>query len=177
MKLFMTDKLVQLSIADLTALQAISRETFADTFGKYNTPEDLQRYLDSAYSDSQLTSELNNENSSFYALYHDNQIVGYTKLNIDDAQSEVQGPDALEVERIYIRPAFKRMGFGRQLMDYAIKSGFQLNKKRVWLGVWERNHAAQKFYESFGFVPFDDHVFTLGQSRQRDILMNKILKK
>lgn len=127
-KLFMTDKLVQLSIADLTALQAISRETFADTFGKYNTPEDLQRYLDSAYSDSQLTSELNNENSSFYALYHDNQIVGYTKLNIDDAQSEVQGPDALEVERIYIRPALNAWALVVNSWITPLKVAFSLTK-------------------------------------------------
>lgn len=172
----MTDTIVPLSVADVTELQQISRETFADTFGQYNTPEDLERYLDHTYSLKQLTSEIENVNSEFYALYHDSQIVGYLKLNVGDAQTEAQGPNAMEVQRIYVRPDFKRMGYGRQMMVFAIKRGFQLDKQRIWLGVWERNHAAQKFYESFGFEAFDDHVFTLGNSRQRDLLMGKTLK-
>ena len=45
----------------------------------------------------------------------------------------------------------------------------------VWLGVWEQNPRAIRFYEKNGFVPFDTHVFILGEDKQTDILMKKIL--
>lgn len=41
----------------------------------------------------------------------------------------------------------------------------------VWLGVWEKNLGAIRFYEKNGFVPFDKHIFRLGDEKQTDILM------
>ncbi len=169
----MADSIVQLTVADAGELQAISQETFLDTFGAYNTDDDMDWYLNNELSLKRLQQQLQNENSFFYFLKQDEQVVGYLKLNINDAQSEDQGGDALEIERIYVRPDYKRQGYGRQLMDYAIKRAYQLDKKFVWLGVWEYNHAAQKFYETMGFKQFDDHLFMLGGARQRDVLMKR----
>ena len=45
----------------------------------------------------------------------------------------------------------------------------------VWLGVWEHNHKAIKFYQDKGFVRFGEHVFVLGEDRQTDFLMKKTL--
>jgi ribosomal protein S18 acetylase RimI-like enzyme len=43
--------------------------------------------------------------------------------------------------------------------------------KYVWLGVWEQNHRALQFYKKNGFVPFDTHIFKLGNDEQTDIMM------
>ncbi|MEG0629162.1 MAG: hypothetical protein RR492_08970 [Enterococcus sp.] len=48
-------------------------------------------------------------------------MAGYLKLTIGDAQTEAVDPKGLEVERIYIRNAFKHQGLGRQLSDYAFE--------------------------------------------------------
>ena len=45
----------------------------------------------------------------------------------------------------------------------------------MWLGVWEFNHKALKFYEKKGLKAFDSHVFQLGNDNQNDILMQLIL--
>lgn len=172
----MADSIVQLTTTDAAKLQSISQETFEDTFGAYNTDEDMDWYLTNELSLKRLQEQLENVNSFFYFLEKNNQIVGYLKLNINDAQSDNQGDDALEVERIYVRPDYKRLGYGRQLMNYAVKRAYQLDKQVVWLGVWEYNHAAQKFYEALGFKTFGDHLFTLGGAKQRDVLMRKEIR-
>ena len=41
----------------------------------------------------------------------------------------------------------------------------------IWLGVWEKNEKAIKFYRKNGFIEFDKHIFVLGSDRQTDILM------
>ena len=43
----------------------------------------------------------------------------------------------------------------------------------VWLGVWEHNHRALRFYEKNGFTAFGTHIFQLGNDQQTDILMQK----
>lgn len=41
----------------------------------------------------------------------------------------------------------------------------------VWLGVWEENPRAIRFYKKNGFVEFDRHIFKLGNDEQTDIMV------
>lgn len=65
---------------------------------------------------------------------------------------------------------------GQILYDKAFEIAKQLNADYVWLGVWEQNPKAIRFYEKNGFVPFDKHVFKLGSDEQTDIMMKLQLK-
>ncbi|MEM9391391.1 MAG: GNAT family N-acetyltransferase, partial [Bacteroidota bacterium] len=47
----------------------------------------------------------------------------------------------------------------------------------IWLGVWEYNTDAIRFYERLGFTPFGQHSFILGSDHQTDILMKKPLEQ
>ena len=101
----------QLTIEDAPALQEISIETYTDTFGPYNTPENMQAYLVEAYNLEKLQKELANPHSDFYFIFVDNQL-GYMKLNRETAQTEPMGPEKLEVERLYILPRLKERSWG-----------------------------------------------------------------
>ncbi|MFC6181590.1 GNAT family N-acetyltransferase [Lactiplantibacillus daowaiensis] len=171
----MTTTLVPLTTADSQALQQISIETFQDTFAAQNTAANMQAYLDEAYNLPKLTAELQVANSRFYFIERDGQQIGYLKVNIGDAQSEAMGPDALEVERIYIRPAFKHQGLGSTLIRQAIKLAQADHKTLIWLGVWEHNEPAKAFYEHWGFEQFSAHEFVMGTDHQTDLLLQKSL--
>jgi ribosomal protein S18 acetylase RimI-like enzyme len=45
----------------------------------------------------------------------------------------------------------------------------------MWLGVWEFNPRAQRFYEKNGFRIVGKHTFILGSDPQTDLLMQKDL--
>jgi ribosomal protein S18 acetylase RimI-like enzyme len=45
----------------------------------------------------------------------------------------------------------------------------------MWLGVWEYNPRAQRFYEKNGFRIVGSHVFLLGEDPQTDLLMQREL--
>ena len=163
------------TLNQLPDLQSISRETFTATFGAENAAEDLANYLEEAYNTDRLTSELENPDSFFYFIYQDGEVAGYLKLNIDGAQTEKAAPDSLEIERIYIRQSFKRLGLGTQLINHALTVAQQFHKTNVWLGVWEHNTAALNFYKNLGFSQVGDHIFQLGSDAQRDLIMQKTL--
>ncbi|WP_321433690.1 GNAT family N-acetyltransferase [Trichococcus flocculiformis] len=161
--------------ADLADLQSIGIETFTDTFAAHNTPEDLQDYLEKAYDPERLKAELATEGSTFWFLYDGQELAGYLKVNVDAALTEDMGDDSLEVERIYIRPAFKRKGHGKYLIDKAIEVARAQGKASVWLGVWEHNLNAIAFYEKMGFVRTGAHSFFMGDDEQTDFIMTKQL--
>ena len=103
------------AISDIHDLQIISRETFAETFAEQNSKENLELFLNQAYSLDALTRELSNPDSTFYLLYDDNDLRGYLKVNRRDAQTEHQGEDAIEIERIYVKKQWKGLGYGKAL--------------------------------------------------------------
>ena len=123
----------QLTIEDAPALQEISIETYTDTFGPYNTPENMQAYLVEAYNLEKLQKELANPHSDFYFIFVDNQLAGYMKLNRERAQTEPMGPEKLEVERLYILPAFKGKKLGTQLLELAEEKAREFGKNALWL--------------------------------------------
>jgi len=170
-------KLVKCTPKDAELLQNISIETFSATFGPYNTEANLKSYLKKAYDIKVLEQELSNLNSEFYFAYEDGEIAGYLKINILDAQSEKMTDDFLEVQRIYVREKFKRHGIGKKMLEFAIKRANDLGKDRLWLGVWEKNFAAQRFYNSLGFEKYSFHRFTMGDSVQTDFILKKELRK
>jgi len=172
----MSTQLQRLTTADAPALKAMSITTFTATFGAQNTAENLQAYLTQAYTLPKLTQELQNPDSQFYFLIQDQQPVGYLKVNVGNAQSEAMGPTTLEIERIYIIPGHQHQGLGSQLLQYALDLAQAAHKQVVWLGVWEHNEPAKRFYQAhWGFTPFSSHAFVMGTDTQTDLLMHKQL--
>jgi ribosomal protein S18 acetylase RimI-like enzyme len=164
-------EIVKIGLPEIDQLRKISIETFVETFKDSNTENNLQKFLDEAYSWNQLKSELENPDSEFYFAKFGDEIIGYLKINQGEAQKESIGHSALELERIYILNKFQGKNIGQILLDYTIEIVKKNNIDWVWLGVWEHNQRAINFYLKNGFVKFDQHIFTVGGDDQTDILM------
>jgi ribosomal protein S18 acetylase RimI-like enzyme len=158
------------TITDVNKLREICIKTFSETYEHLNTPENFKNYIETHFNTVLLESELLNENSFTYFILCDQSIAGYLKLNINQAQTEEMPDGALEIERIYILGFQQRKGFGEALINEAVRKAGELNKEFVWLGVWEKNEQALRFYEKNGFVKFGTHVFKLGDDNQTDFL-------
>ena len=164
-------KIRKINIDDLETLRYLSIQTFKETFEEVNTEEDMQKYLDENLSIEKLKSELENPNSEFYFAENNDEILGYLKLNFKDAQTEKLEENHFEIERIYVLKAFLGQKIGQILFDKAIEIGREKNLEYVWLGVWEENHRAIRFYGKNGFEIFGKHDFVLGKDVQTDLLM------
>lgn len=169
----MNIKIEPCNYEQLEQLQDISYETFDETFRHQNSPENMKAYLEKAFTLQQLEKEWVNDSSRFFFLYHDDELAGYLKVNVDEAQSEAMGEDALEIERIYIRNKHQKRGLGKMLFNKAIEVALDLGKQKVWLGVWEKNENALAFYQKLGFVQQGQHSFYMGNEEQIDLIMVK----
>jgi len=161
---------------DIYKLQDIGRQTFFETFSAINTEENMKKYLEEDLSLEKLTDELNNIQSEFYFALHNNNVIGYLKLNFGQSQTELKDNNALEIERIYVLKEFLGKNVGQLLYEKAMQIAREKNVDYVWLGVWEDNLRAINFYKKNGFVEFDKHIFMLGNDEQTDIMMKLQLK-
>ncbi|TWD93262.1 spermine/spermidine N-acetyltransferase [Neobacillus bataviensis] len=171
----MTINIKQCNLEDSRKLQEISYETFNETFKDQNSPEAMNAYLERAFNLKQLEKELSNISSEFFFVYFNNEVAGYLKVNTNDAQSEEMGQESLEIERIYIKNKFQKYGLGKYLLNKAMEIAMERNKKKVWLGVWEKNENAIGFYKKMGFVQTGAHSFYMGDEEQIDFIMTKTL--
>ncbi|MDV7767486.1 GNAT family N-acetyltransferase [Peribacillus sp. CSMR9] len=171
----MTINIKKCTLEDSRKLQEISYETFNETFKHQNTPENMNAYLERAFNFKQLEKELSNTSSQFFFVYFNNEVAGYLKINTNDAQSEEMGDESLEIERIYIKDKFQKLGIGKCLQNKAMEIAMEHNKKKIWLGVWEKNENAIAFYKKLGFVQTGAHSFYMGDEEQIDFIMTKTL--
>lgn len=158
---------------DIDQLQQLARQTFGETFAEVNTEENMRKYLDERFSTQKLTAEVNDRNSEFYFATLDHRAIGYLKLNFGAAQTEPQDERAMEIERIYVIREFHGQKVGQLLYDKAIQISEEKGASYVWLGVWENNKRAIRFYQKNGFTEFDKHIFVLGDEQQTDLLMKR----
>ncbi|MEO1258817.1 MAG: GNAT family N-acetyltransferase [Bacteroidota bacterium] len=161
----------QVKISEWALLLKISKETFSATFGHLNTKENFDKYMAENLTEACVKKELANTDSTFYFYYLENKLAGYTKLNENKAQTETGLENAIEVERFYLYKAFQGKGLGRKMMEHVFQIARKKNRSRIWLGVWEKNKSAIKFYEKLGFAEFGSHDFYLGDDLQTDLMM------
>ncbi|MBE7081622.1 MAG: GNAT family N-acetyltransferase [Clostridiales bacterium] len=169
-------KIETCTIKDITLLQELSINTYVQTFEKFNSKSIMNAYLNDAFNLEKLEKELLNSNSAFYFLYKDERLVGYLKVNDFPSQTDINDESSLEIERFYILSDFQGQGLGKFLMKKAIDIANEKNKKYVWLGVWEHNEKAKRFYKKEGFYKIGEHSFFMGDDEQTDYLMRKDLE-
>jgi ribosomal protein S18 acetylase RimI-like enzyme len=88
-------------------------------------------------------------------------------LWIADERERVAGCVALrrleplicELKRLYVHPQFRGTGFGRSLVEQAMREARQIGYRRMRLDTLPKMSAAQALYQSLGFRPIEPYGF------------------
>ena len=160
---------------ELETLRLLAKDTIVTAFGPYNSAEDMAAYVEAKFNASYFSKLFHQDGVHFFLAYLEGKEVAYLKLNIDGAQNEQLLENAIEIERIYVHQSYQGKGLGLELLNFAVRYGQQLDKEWVWLGVWEKNEGAIRFYQRHGFTIFSQHNRYLGDDLQLDWLMKRRL--
>lgn len=156
---------------DVYDLQALSIQTFRDTYEHQNDPIHFRTFLHRAFSIPQLEKELNTVNSVFYFAMLEEKVVGFIKLNFNKGIDDLEPTTSVELERIYLTKDQQGKGLGAQLIQKAIQLATKTPFQKIWLGVWKENPRAIHFYKKSGFQIFGEHFFHVGDDAQEDYLL------
>ena len=167
-------------IADAAALSRLAVATFRETFEEGTTPDDMARYLADAFTAEQQAAEIAAPTGVVLLAEHqtesgDTELVGYSHLVSGTPPEAIQGPEPLELKRLYVARAWHGRRVAQALMDAAIDAARARGARTLWLGVWERNARALRFYGKYGFARVGEHTFALGADLQTDWLLSRPL--
>jgi len=168
-------KLISCAEKHVALLAELGATTFEEAFSPYHPASDLQQYIQETYHQDKIRYNLKKPEVHYTVAYLDYEDAGYVKL-IKDIKVEGLSGRVLEIEKIYVREAFKGKKVGASLMQYVINEALRLGYAWLYLGVWQENKRAIEFYEQFGFRHFATRQFQLGKTLCDDYIMVKDLR-
>jgi ribosomal protein S18 acetylase RimI-like enzyme len=160
---------------DAEAISHISERTFRDTYAVFNTPENMDNYVRTYFNVEQVITELADPLNTFVLALEQEEVIGFAKLCTGKIPEELTGKRSIEIERIYVDRQFHGKNTGPLLMQFILDLATQQRFEVVWLGVWENNPKAFRFYEKWGFMRFGEQIFQLGDDAQTDWLLRREL--
>ena len=160
---------------DAKLLTDLAYTTFWDAFAHHpkNAPDDLNHYMRQAFNQEQTTAELADPKNIFIIAEIDGEAAGYAKIVIDHIEPGITAERPVELARLYSHQKYLGQGVGKTLMEACFDRAREEDRDVMWLGVWEYNPRAQRFYEKHGFRVVGSHVFQLGKDAQTDLLMQR----
>ena len=161
--------------ADAESLAEIGQASFRAAYGPGSKPEDIADHLHRHFRAAVIVDEMARKSTAYWLASVDGAPAGLAKTRSDRNPDNLPRPDLLELELLYIAPAFQRRGVGDALMGRVEALAGELGFAGTWLSVWEDAEWAVRFYRKRGFLAFATHTFTVGQTDFTDDLMWRAL--
>lgn len=140
----------QATISDINVISALGITTCYEAYFELDPSEELAEYCVNFFSLERVRDEFADSNSTYLIAEFNGKAVGFVKLREGKKIECLAGKNAIEVQRIYILEKMKGKQIGKSLIKKSIEIGREKGYELLWLGVWEKNIAAQKFYEKIG---------------------------
>ncbi|KAJ3072679.1 hypothetical protein HDU98_003152 [Podochytrium sp. JEL0797] len=139
-----------------SALSLLAQKTFSDTYGHTYEPHNVKKHLETNYTQSVITHEIQTE--LVFLVCDDDDVDGQRpwgfcqlKPNSRNELMPVEYPDPCwEIHRFYLDKDKKGVGAGSVLMKFSMEKLKEAGAKSLWLSCWSENFVAQRFYEKFG---------------------------
>ena len=134
-----------------------------------------------SFGPAALAQEILDLDMETLVVEHEQDLVAYAQLHRGPAPPCVRGAATgaapIELHRLYVLESWHGSGVAAALLDAVMERAAAVGTDVLWLGVWERNPRAIRFYDKCGFREIGDQVFVLGTDPQRDLVMARSIEK
>lgn len=161
--------------ADAKLIRVLGAVTFFEAYFEQDDAHDLANYIHESFDLKKILSEIEDKNASFFIIYLDKHAVGYAKLRENSEAQGIKTENSIELQRIYIVERFFGKGVGEILLKYCLEVAGTRGFETIWLGVWEENKRAQKFYAKHGFKRVGELEYPYGETVGINFVLEKIL--
>lgn len=167
---------------DASAISSLVGSTWSHFFAYSVTPSDLAHYLSTSLSPTQISLDIQNPDISFILAFtpgpspgQSEILAGVIQLNRKTSEPSLTLTNPIEIRRLYIQPTLQGSGLAKILMATADTLAREEGYDGTWLGVWEDNERAKRFYTKCGYVRRGTKEFMVGGKVRVDWVMERAL--
>ena len=151
-------------LVDINTLAALGTTTCYEAYFELDPTRDLADYCVRVYSPANVKFAFEDTNSTYLIAECDGRVGGFAKLRENNKAECLGDAHAIELQRIYVLAQLKGLGVGQALHSRCIKIAHERGFQQLWLGVWDKNIAAQQFYERIGMTRVGTTNFNDGKN-------------
>ncbi|MBY0384030.1 GNAT family N-acetyltransferase, partial [bacterium] len=138
-----------------------------------NNAKDVIDYADRFLNAENFTLQLSNPLYFTFGVFLQDRLIGYIQMYLN--REEVYVGIDLELKRFYLLEEFHGKGYAEIMMKACEQQARKLGYSKFWLGVWEKNFKALRFYQKQGFEKISAHDFVMGSETQTDFILMKTI--
>ena len=161
--------------ADAKLISVLAAVTFYEAYFEQDDAHDLANYIHESFESGKICAEIADKNAAFFIIYLNEKAVGYAKMREGSKVDCIKNENSIELQRIYIIERVYGKEIGEQLLKYCLETAKTRGFETLWLGVWEENKRAQKFYAKYGFKRVGELMFPYGESVGINFVLEKVL--
>lgn len=159
------------TVADAPAIDALFRQSFADTFGPLYDPKDLAAFF-ADFTPPAWQAELADPDFAFRLAEADGVLAGYAKVASVSLPVDPPPPAAAaELRQFYVLKPWHGTGIAQMLIDWVIAEARRRRAAELYLSVFVDNHRARRFYARHGFAAVGNYHFMVGSHADEDVIM------
>jgi ribosomal protein S18 acetylase RimI-like enzyme len=169
--------------SEAARLSEFARDTFDKTYGPLCRAADVDAYMASHLSPSELLRVLTNPTSWVFVAIVDDEWVGYAHVRLaplpDGLQSrspKSQNITPMELSRFYVVRKFHGTDVAKQMLGIIMAHAELQGSPTMWLSVWQENARAIAFYRKWGFDSVGEAKFLMGEDLQDDFIMERVVQ-
>lgn len=158
-------------VSDAAALADFQRETFLATFGQLYSDADKAAYLAATYGAPLQAAEIADAATWHRLAFVGARMIGFAKAGAFKLPIEPEGASVRELHRLYVAEEAKGAGIAAALMDWVMARARAEGSDAMYLGVYQHNSRAQRFYRRYGFEIVGEYFFDVGATRDPEFIM------
>lgn len=157
-------------LSDAASLSDFASRQFRATYSADTPASDLEAYISKSFTVEKQSDEITTSDSDVLIAIIDEKIIGYAHVKFQAGVTR----SAL-LNRIYVEQSWKGKAVGSALLTEVIGKVRGMGADRIKLTVYERNARAVAFYKKAGFTVIGTEVLAVGEDRQTDLVMERLI--
>ena len=164
---------------DASALGALGRQTFIDTFVArdgfaipYPT-DDLGAFLHASFSPDATAKKLVEPGAAWWVAERDGALLAFTNAGQNTLPHPDARPSHMELRRLYVGREAQGLGLGTELLKLSLDWMEANTDGPLWIGVWSGNLKAQKLYAAYGFEKAGEYQYPVGDWLDDEFILRR----
>jgi len=158
-------KIVKATVGDAALIAKLGSQTFLEAHGHSGTASEITSFIQETYNVKAIAKEFENPNVLYYMMSVDNEVAGYSKIELHSENELVADKHIAKLDRFYLLKEFYGQNLGLKFFKFNVEIAEQESQKGMWLRVWTENARAIKFYEKTGFKILGGLYFKVWDAR------------
>lgn len=161
--------------SDAQILADCARETFVATFGALYPIADLNHFIATTYGADLQRGEILDPHTRHRLAFDAAELIGFAKMGAYKLPLPAPEKRPRELHRLYVRAEAKGSGVAAALMDWVLACAREDAAGALYLGVYQGNERAQRFYARYGFEIVGEYEFEVGAVRDPEYVMRRAM--